>query len=124
MSKINTANTDITSGGVGLTLRKFHNLPKLYMTRFYFSQLGTTIRETRSMLQMSQTELAERAGLSLASISRIEGGHRGISIGNIISVANALELPPAFILMHPIDQETFKLGILQRARHMKRSGRC
>ncbi|MGW5560444.1 helix-turn-helix domain-containing protein [Micromonospora sp. NPDC003944] len=42
--------------------------------------LGAAIRQQRQSRELSQTELAELAGISQASVARIEGGDRGPSI--------------------------------------------
>jgi transcriptional regulator with XRE-family HTH domain len=55
-------------------------------------QLGDFLRHRREELQLSQREVAERAGLSHPAIARVEAGRRRISIELLQRVANALDV--------------------------------
>lgn len=48
--------------------------------------------------ELSQTELAERIGLSRAAVSALEGGHQGISVVTLCRLALALDIEPATLL--------------------------
>ncbi|MDZ4837218.1 MAG: response regulator [Candidatus Melainabacteria bacterium] len=52
--------------------------------------IGKTIRKRREQLGISQTELAERAGLHRTYINNIEGGSKNISIDSLKGIADAL----------------------------------
>lgn len=52
--------------------------------------IGKTIRKKREVLGISQTELAERAGLHRTYINNIEGGSKNISIESLKGIADAL----------------------------------
>jgi two-component system, response regulator len=54
--------------------------------------LGAAIRSKRAELQLSQEDLAERAGLHRTYISDVERGARNLSLGSIEKLAHALEL--------------------------------
>lgn len=54
------------------------------------------VRLGREMRDMSQTQLAQQAGLAQAIVSRIESGLRPASPGERLQLARALALPPAF----------------------------
>jgi transcriptional regulator with XRE-family HTH domain len=55
--------------------------------------LGAAIRERRSSLQISQEELAVRAGLYRTYLSDVERGARNPSIKTIEKIAQALQVP-------------------------------
>ncbi len=55
-------------------------------------QVGALIQKFRKLRGMSQTELAERAGMRQELISRIEGGQTGTKISSICSLLAALDL--------------------------------
>ena len=58
-------------------------------------RFGKAIRRRRRELDLSQEELAERAGLHRNYISGIETGTRNPSLKNIEKLANALEISMA-----------------------------
>ncbi|MBX9667427.1 MAG: response regulator [Candidatus Obscuribacterales bacterium] len=53
--------------------------------------IGKTIRKRREQLGISQTELAEKAGLHRTYINNIEGGSKNISIDSLKGIADALK---------------------------------
>lgn len=53
--------------------------------------LGERIRSRRMELCMSQETLAEKAGISANTVSRIEGGQMSMTIGIFIKLVQALE---------------------------------
>lgn len=53
--------------------------------------LGERIRSRRMELCMSQEALAEKAGISANTVSRIEGGQMSMTIGIFIKLVHALE---------------------------------
>src|ERR1700686_454246 len=55
--------------------------------------LGMAIKTERSVLGISQEELAERAGLHRTYVSDVERGARNPSIESIEKLAQALKLP-------------------------------
>jgi transcriptional regulator with XRE-family HTH domain len=57
--------------------------------------LGAAIRRERSMLGISQGELAERAGLHRTYVSDLERGSRNPSIDSIEKLAHALHVSVA-----------------------------
>jgi transcriptional regulator with XRE-family HTH domain len=52
--------------------------------------LGRAIRAQRTERELSQAALAERAGLTVAALSRIERGHTNPTWGTIVALAKAL----------------------------------
>lgn len=60
----------------------------------YFGQIGKRVHDLRTKADLSQRELARRAGVSWDTISRIEKGHgQGISFENLLRIQAALGLP-------------------------------
>lgn len=57
--------------------------------------IGAVIRRTRSLRGLTLDELAGLVGLSVTFLSRIERGLVACSIGNLLEIAGALQLPPA-----------------------------
>jgi len=57
--------------------------------------LGVAVRHERSILGISQGELARRSGLHRTYISDLERGARNPSIENIEKLAQALDVPVA-----------------------------
>ncbi|MDO5532543.1 helix-turn-helix domain-containing protein [Sutterella sp.] len=54
--------------------------------------LGTDIRSARLKRRLPQAIVAERSGISLNTLSKIEKGDPGVSIGNIASVLQSIGL--------------------------------
>ena len=60
---------------------------------------GDRIKARRKQLGMTQEELAQKAGYnSIASISKIERGDRSFPIEQIVPIAKALDVTPAWIM--------------------------
>ncbi|MGQ0681791.1 helix-turn-helix domain-containing protein [Bradyrhizobium sp.] len=57
--------------------------------------IGAVIRRARSARGLTLDELAGMVGLSVTFLSRIERGLVACSIGNLLEIAGALQLPPA-----------------------------
>lgn len=53
--------------------------------------LGERIRSRRIKLCLSQEELAEKAGISANTVSRIEGGQMSMGIGTFIKLVQAMD---------------------------------
>ncbi len=56
------------------------------------TQMGQILKTARKNNQLSQTELAPRVGLSQSRISAFEQQPENISLGQLLSVLNALGL--------------------------------
>ena len=60
--------------------------------REFLQKLGQKISEKRIQLNMSQAELAEKADISVTYISKIECGHKNVSVYLLAKIMNALNL--------------------------------
>jgi transcriptional regulator with XRE-family HTH domain len=54
--------------------------------------LGENIRTWRKLLGLRAEQVAERANISLATYSKIENGHSGVSLAKFLAVLRALSL--------------------------------
>ena len=61
-------------------------------------KFGERIRSLRKDACQSQEELADAAGLHRTYIGAVERGERNVSLINIIQIAHALRVKPAFLL--------------------------
>ena len=55
--------------------------------------LGQAVRERRTDIDLTQGELAERIGMSRASVANIEAGEQAVSVAVLLALATALGLP-------------------------------
>ena len=88
-------------------------------------QLGSNLRSAR-LRRLPQSVVADRAGISLNTLSKIENGDCGISIGNIASVLNALGLSPLLSGLAAAQEDSAGLmleerNLPQRVRSKKKS---
>jgi transcriptional regulator with XRE-family HTH domain len=60
--------------------------------------LGRTIRHLRLAQGLSQEDLAERCKMHRTYIGGIERGERNVSFGNLLKLADGLEVNPARLL--------------------------
>lgn len=60
--------------------------------------LGRAIREFRLSADISQEDLADRAGLHRTYVGGIERGERNVSFGNLIKLTRALDVRPSELL--------------------------
>jgi len=69
--------------------------------RRFLKQLGDRIRERRSELGMTQTELGERCGLHRTFIGSVERGERNVSVLNLRVIARILRVPLEDLFAEP-----------------------
>lgn len=62
--------------------------------------LGRSIRELRRGVGISQEDLADRSRLHRTYVGGIERGERNVSFGNLLKLANALDVRPSELLAH------------------------
>ncbi|WP_420443624.1 helix-turn-helix transcriptional regulator [Candidatus Poriferisodalis sp.] len=60
-------------------------------------QLGMEVRRLRHEAELSQEALADMAGVSRRWVGRLERGHRGAEIANVMSVVRALDMGVALV---------------------------
>jgi transcriptional regulator with XRE-family HTH domain len=63
-----------------------------------YEALGKAIRKRREALEMTQGQLAERVGLSRASVTNIELGRQSVLVDQLYEFAEALQVKPAELM--------------------------
>jgi transcriptional regulator with XRE-family HTH domain len=58
------------------------------------AEFGQRVRHHRQQQQLSQEELAARAGLHWTFVGQVERGRRNLTLHNILKLASALEVDP------------------------------
>ena len=63
-----------------------------------FSLISETVKRMRAERNLSQLELAKRAGMSAAQLCKIERGHSELTVSTLRRLAEALDVPASAIL--------------------------
>lgn len=85
-------------------------------------KLGNRIRDRRQEIKMSQEKVAEQAGISTNTVSRIEGGQSAMSIDIFIRIVQVLGVDANELLGvdSPVEGESGQYRkIFCRIRHLK-----
>ncbi|MCM1192874.1 MAG: helix-turn-helix domain-containing protein [Acetatifactor muris] len=84
--------------------------------------LGERIRERRIKLCLSQEALAEKAGISANTVSRIEGGQMSMGIGIFLKLVQALDADANMLLgiIRAGEADGDYRNILHRISHLKK----
>jgi transcriptional regulator with XRE-family HTH domain len=67
--------------------------------------VGNNIKKYRKILNISQEELAERAGLHRTYIGGIERGERNITLDSLQVIAIALNVAPVVLIVEENDAQ-------------------
>ena len=98
----------------------------LPQTQRLLNQMGKQIRLARLRQQLTAELVAERAGLSRATLSNIEKGSPSVAIGSYAAVLHALNGMDKDLLLVAKDDELGRklqdLGLSTRCRAPKKSG--
>lgn len=68
-----------------------------------YKELGRRVRQRRVMRELTQEELAEKAGISCSFVGHIERGEKKFSIGTLVALCNAMEISPNYLLQDSLD---------------------
>jgi transcriptional regulator with XRE-family HTH domain len=60
------------------------------------AEIGRMVRAQRQQLGLSQSDLADRIGVTFQQVQKYENGSNRISIGRLTRIAEALGVPPTF----------------------------
>ncbi len=82
---------------------------------------GMNIRTARLRRRLPQAMVAERAGISLNTLSKIENGDCGVAIGNVAAVLQALGLGTPLSLVAATEND--ETGLLLEERRLPRRAR-
>ena len=61
-------------------------------------KLGSNLRAARKKLGLTQEQVAERSGVHVTEISRMEAGKRDPQVSTLLKLAKAVEVPPGELL--------------------------
>lgn len=64
-------------------------------------KLGARMRDLRLEKKMSLVKMQQSGGLTPSQMSSIERGHVQVTLGTVVSVAKALEMPTFMVLLLP-----------------------
>lgn len=64
-------------------------------------ELGKRLKAIRVSRELQQSQVAERSGLSVSTIHKIENGDCGVSIGNYAALCHAVDLGTPFTEIVP-----------------------
>lgn len=78
--------------------------------------IGLRVTRVREARGLTTVQLANKVGISQAQISRLENGKQGFRSGTLLSISEALEVPPFFFLMTDDEWETYQKGLEARGR--------
>jgi len=78
--------------------------------------LGATLQRLREQRDLTLEQLAERCGVSAATLSLVERGQGNPSFATLLKLATGLKVPVATFFQ----SDTIPEGIVVRARHRKR----
>lgn len=75
--------------------------------------VSRNVRRVRELRELKQADLARLLGWSRTSISRLEAGERGCSVDDLLALAAALTVAPAWLLV-PWEDDDPKVEIVLR----------
>lgn len=70
----------------------------------YLMRIGEEIKERRKVLSISQSDLAEMAGVSLATVKNIERSTGNPSVETVAKLLEVLGMEVVFKVRNPFDQ--------------------
>jgi DNA-binding Xre family transcriptional regulator len=89
----------VGSGGKTVVLCAAYSRPMAMDYGPHLRRFGVAIVESRTDLQMSREELAERSGVSLSELDAVErGAFDGLGLAQICRIAKALGLAPCDLM--------------------------
>ena len=63
-----------------------------------YKKLGMRVRQQRVLCQLTQEQLAEKAGVSNSFIGHIERGEKKASVETVVALCNAMDISPSVLL--------------------------
>ena len=69
------------------------------MSRKNMAAMGLRIRQRRTELNLTQEDLAERAGVSVSFIGHIERGEKAASVDTVVELCKVLELSLDYVIL-------------------------
>ena len=79
--------------------------------------IGLKITRLREARALTTTQLAERAGISQAQISRLENGKQGFRTATLSKIARALNVKPAYFFQEDGEDGVLSPRLSEAVRH-------
>ena len=96
--------------------KETHTMRNTEHKETYLKQVGKVVRQLRRELNLTQSELARRAGLyDSSTISKIERGETDMTLSTVAKVSNALGVSPDVIFAAKMVDFTFPSAELDEA---------
>ena len=96
---------DATASGILEAVAKARRLVGLAEERLSLEEqlamMGMKIKEARTGRRMTQQALADASGLDRTYISLVEHGKQNLSIGAVLKIASALDVPIGDLIVSP-----------------------
>lgn len=103
-----------------------HTFPLLPKINDILSALGENIKLARLRRKITATMLAERAGISRATLSKVEKGDAGVSMGIYATVLFCLRLEQDLLLLagaDPLGRRLQDAGLLHPKQRVPKRGK-
>lgn len=71
--------------------------------REFDAALGRVIASKRQLRSLSQADLSDRAGIPLTNIGRVEKGTRSVSVAELETIAEAIQVPARTMAEEALD---------------------
>ena len=68
-----------------------------------YKKLGFRVRQQRELNQLTQAQLAEKAGVTTSFIGHIERGEKKASVETVVSLCNAMAISPSVLLQDSLN---------------------
>ena len=65
--------------------------------------MGFRVRQQRELNQLTQAQLAEKAGVTTSFIGHIERGEKKASVETVVSLCNAMAISPSVLLQDSLN---------------------
>ena len=84
-----------------------------------YEKLGLRVRQQREMSNLTQNQLARKAGVTASFIGHIERGEKKASVETIVALCNALEISPAVLLQDSLSDGALHSQVVIDAENQK-----
>lgn len=79
-----------------------------------YHAIGHRVREERQKHQWTQTALAVKSGISTSHISSIERGSSEFSVGYLVKLANAFDVPTDYLISGDLHTKSPFINVVTR----------
>lgn len=84
------------------------------LVRASLERMGIRLAGARKARALTQGDLAGLAGVGLSTVVSLEGGHDGVSVGNLLKVLDAMSLLDQFERVADLDSDPQVLQFAKR----------